>query len=658
MPPAVAKMASIRVDGYDIPLVFPVADGGRARVPSHLLHVRFRFVESSIYVEEEQRSKSGDVVQSIPVGKLAEAGTYAWYPPPGNYRAYGLPLSMLAASTEIHSRQSHNSTVHMPCSPRAFLRSPLREALRIPHTSAVLPVVKVERLDPIVELSSESEGESPNVNGQKRNSSVRIPSGHSNIVKSLSTTLHSSLSVPPIETHVPRRPSIMDCLLRLPSMHRSRNELSTMDLSTMKHKTVPVLPPVFDGDIIFELPPCGPSSSASGAKNLEGMDKRYDGHPWCKLMTTNIHNSDNLKFRKSYCAGHLVCENANCEYLKRTSKKNEIEWSGYTVIPFTASGYRPKHSTLVCMVCKMPPTCLGACTARIYFAYSDNPEMTRAAIHLRHHGHPVARGMYRDSTEVICGLIAEQVAKTPTTTNSAITLSASKDFLGHYLFHNGEGEKKMLKPEEIQEVMDRFQYLSSPSIRNVISSFRSNNHGGIIDNIMTMKRESKFKFIHDSVFPGQGKEKVYMFKMLTKGSGSGVDLVRRMQPPGDLHNAWLMFDHVKRVKYWTTMACHVYDMEYKKVMTIAMCDIQSEDTEVQVQFWRSLNAVMHRHGVENPNFKGFIADSAMANWNAVRIVYGSGSANIEMENRERTCLLHWSTPLHRHTQKYIKEALQ
>ena len=106
------------------------------------------------------------------------------------------------------------------------------------------------------------------------------------------------------------------------------------------------------------------------------------------------------------------------------------------------------------------------------------------------------------------------------------------------------------------------------------------------------------------------------------------------------------------------MASHVYDTEYKKVMTIAMCDMQSEDTQIQVQFWQSLNAVMHRHGVRNPNFKGFMADSAMANWNAVRIVYGSGSANVEMVNRERTCLLHWSTFLHKHTQKYIKEPFQ
>ena len=173
---------------------------------------------------------------------------------------------------------------------------------------------------------------------------------------------------------------------------------------------------------------------------------------------------------------------------------------------------------------------------------------------------------------------------------------------------------------------------------------------------MTMKKESRFKFIHNSIFSGQGKEKVYVFKMLMEGPGSGVDLVKRMQPGGDLQNGWIMFDHVKRVADWTTMACHVYDPEYKRVMTIATCDMQSEDTEVQVHFWRSWNAVMARYGINHPNFKGFIANSAMANWNAVRIVYRSGIASEKMENRERTCLLHWSTSLHKRTQKHIKEA--
>jgi hypothetical protein len=54
-----------------------------------------------------------------------------------------------------------------------------------------------------------------------------------------------------------------------------------------------------------------------------------------------------------------------------------------------------------------------------------------------------------------------------------------------------------------------------------------------------------------------------------------------MQPTRDLQNPWIMFDHVKRVVDWTTMACHVYNPASCKVMTITICDMQSEDTKAQ-----------------------------------------------------------------------------
>jgi len=57
-------MACIRIDRYNVPLVFPVDAGGWTRVMSHLLHVCFRFLESSIYVEEEKNSKSKQLLQS------------------------------------------------------------------------------------------------------------------------------------------------------------------------------------------------------------------------------------------------------------------------------------------------------------------------------------------------------------------------------------------------------------------------------------------------------------------------------------------------------------------------------------------------------------------------------------------------------------------
>jgi hypothetical protein len=52
------------------------------------------------------------------------------------------------------------------------------------------------------------------------------------------------------------------------------------------------------------------------------------------------------------------------------------------------------------------------------------------------------------------------------------------------------------------------------------------------------------------MFLGQGSDsdKVFVFKMSEVGPSNGVDLVKRMQPGGDLEDAWMMFDHVKRVK--------------------------------------------------------------------------------------------------------------
>jgi hypothetical protein len=151
---------------------------------------------------------------------------------------------------------------------------------------------------------------------------------------------------------------------------------------------------------------------------------------------------------------------------------------------------------------------------------------------------------------------------------------------------------------------------------------------------------------------------VFVFKMSEVGPGSGVHLVNRMQPGGDLKHAWIMFDHVKRVKNWTTMACHVYDSAYCRVMTIAVCDMQSEDVAAQMVLWKNLNDVMGWHGVPEPKFKGFMADSAEANWNAVRVIYGSGDASIPMKDQERTCLFHWAQSLEKHTKADIRANLQ
>jgi hypothetical protein len=106
---------------------------------------------------------------------------------------------------------------------------------------------------------------------------------------------------------------------------------------------------------------------------------------------------------------------------------------------------------------------------------------------------------------------------------------------------------------------------------------------GVMDNITKLRGASNWRFVQQNKYLGQGADmdKVFVFKMSEVEPGSEVDIVKRMQSGGDMENSWIMFDHVKRVRLWTTMACHVYDSTYCRVMTIAVCDMQSEDVAAQ-----------------------------------------------------------------------------
>jgi hypothetical protein len=130
------------------------------------------------------------------------------------------------------------------------------------------------------------------------------------------------------------------------------------------------------------------------------------------------------------------------------------------------------------------------------------------------------------------------------TAKGLIAMAASKEFLDKYLIHSGPRPKKMLRGQELEDVLDKFEHLSSPNLQNTISLYRSGGKRGAYDSIMAMQRYTRIEYIHANVFPNQGKDMVYVFKMLVFGPGSCVDLVKRMQLGGDLENALLMFDHV------------------------------------------------------------------------------------------------------------------
>ena len=143
------------------------------------------------------------------------------------------------------------------------------------------------------------------------------------------------------------------------------------------------------------------------------------------------------------CVGQLVCNNQNYDFFSRSSKYNEIEWSGRTNTPFKLKYLLPPDSNIVCKVCKVPPTCVNFCLGCIYYVLGKS-DMTRACIHLGMHNHPISNGICQETLDTISSLIAQEVSKTPIAKNSTIIMVASKEFLDKYLIYNGLRSKKML----------------------------------------------------------------------------------------------------------------------------------------------------------------------------------------------------------------------
>ena len=314
---------------------------------------------------------------------------------------------------------------------------------------------------------------------------------------------------------------------------------------------------------------------------LEGMDRRRDRHAWTETAATNITDPDGqLSFRYVKCLGHLCCQNILCPHLERCGDYNEKYWEGSSpdvLIPGSITEV-PRKCSVLCRICKSTPTCLKLCPCKMYYITSKNLEMSRACIHFGTHEHPVATGDCREAMDIIREKVRDQVARTPHAKASAISLAVGRELLLKGLVDESE-EGNKLGEEEFAQILEKWSALSTPSMNNMIKDARVLcGQGGYIDNILKLKKASTYDYIHDSRFPGQGSSEdiVYLFKMSTVGAGSGVDLVRRMQPGGDLELAWIMFDHVKRVVGWTSLGAHVYDPVFCKVMTICVCDMMCE----------------------------------------------------------------------------------
>ena len=151
-------------------------------------------------------------------------------------------------------------------------------------------LIKVEGLDPVINLSDSSDDDRcvlPEVDP--------FPQAPFASLVCLPPDFQIPTSALP-ESSVKQPRSIVELLRRLANMLSSKNVLKKLDYDSLQTVHTKFLPPHFDGNVMFVLPPVNNSAVYTKARSMDGMDKRYDGHVWTKTLTTNISNNLNLTF--------------------------------------------------------------------------------------------------------------------------------------------------------------------------------------------------------------------------------------------------------------------------------------------------------------------------------------------------------------------------
>ena len=410
-------MVMISVDGDAVPIMFLVDDDGYADVSACRLALRFHMIRESIHIDQNiYDPQSGVLSHTIGQTPTPSSIGRTWRLLPGKFTAYGLKVSVQTDSEDLRHLYPSSSSL---------------------QTATILKDVKVERTDPhITVLSDDSDTERSPV----------LKDGHDSSHVSIRSTSGDAQCTPSPAQVDTSSSSVMEFLRALRTLKGSRNVLSRLEYDRIPAYAVQTLPPKFNGDVIFELPPVSMSHMSTYAKGMSGMDKRHDGHVWSKTVTTNITNSQGFTFKTSSCLGHLHCTNSMCDFLRQSHRLeavNEMEWEGVSPSTMHVGDVHPQGSSLVCSICKRPPSCIAMCPAKVYYVLGKQTT-TRAFVHLGTHNHPVKDGELRDMRDRTRSLIGEQMERTTGATNSSIVMEATKELLGEFLLRpEGDSSRDM-----------------------------------------------------------------------------------------------------------------------------------------------------------------------------------------------------------------------
>jgi hypothetical protein len=200
-------------------------------------------------------------------------------------------------------------------------------------------------------------------------------------------------------------------------------------------------------------------------------------------------------------------------------------------------GEQVQEGGLLCSFCNRRPYCIATCQATMFYMYpktvlpkpSNRELMSRLAVHMEIHVHPEHQVFSRKSLEKVKRVLEKHHSANPTATPSRLKNMT----IGEVIAEFRKESAACLNEDKEKEIWETLQVVSTPSkfmslLGSVCNDSKDWKGNGIFYCLQKMQKNAHFPFIQRYRVPGQGSEKdfPFIFKMSTKGAGSGGDLLK------------------------------------------------------------------------------------------------------------------------------------
>lgn len=393
-------------------------------------------------------------------------------------------------------------------------------------------------------------------------------------------------------------------------MHASPKDFSIDNWLDCEAQQLDSLPHAIDGW-------CKYSMKASSSANM--MAVACDGRPWTRWNTSSRAGFSGVR-RLARCGGSFYCPSKECVYLALNGKANK-------------RNFATKNGAKVCFTCSEAAVELPCPAVKVL-------EMEEASgnVTVYHNGqhtcfpkrfcHSSTRKALRDAIRCHPGVAPSRIADT-----EMLSVMSGDDF----------------KWEEVCKIASDFGNLKQVQNMKTEAKRHANPVGdnfealGVFrDKCNELDRFLIFRVNNRSL----NGEASFVFKSSQMMAEMAIEMDRN-NTGSPFAEEYVHVDATHtRCRNFQTVTLWVYHPVMRKLMRLAMMDVEVENTENLTLFWQTFNCMLQKcSGNESYTFNpyGFVADEHHANWRSIQAVFG-----MDVLQRVVSCEFHYKQSVHRH----------